>query len=303
MKDRSGEGYIGFQDHGVPHTVRFRNIQIKEIAPATPDAAQVFFDRKVRPIFQAKCIHCHGEDEQEAQLRLDSLAQVMRGGDSGEPVLVVGDERESNLIHLVTTSDEEHRMPLGDEPLSKAEIQLLRDWIGIERGWDEAIAEASAIESDHWSFQPIVRPPVPETGHANPIDSFVAEGLNENKLHMSPEASQRRLVRRLLLVMHGVPPTTKQMDGFLASRDTGKWANLVEGILLNPRYGERFAVNWLDLIRFSETDGFEMNTERGSAWRFRDWVIKAFNDDMPYDKFVTSQLAGDVVGEQLGTGF
>ena len=303
LKDRPGEGYIGFQDHGVPHTVRFRNIQIKEIAPATPDAAQLFFDRKVRPIFQAKCIHCHGEDEQEAQLRLDSLAQVMRGGDSGEPVLVVGDERESNLIHLVTTSDEEHRMPLGDEPLSKAEIQLLRDWIGIERGWDEAIAEASAIESDHWSFQPIVRPPVPETGHANPIDSFVAEGLNENKLHMSPEASQRRLVRRLLLVMHGVPPTTKQMDGFLASRDTGKWANLVEGILLNPRYGERFAVNWLDLIRFSETDGFEMNTERGSAWRFRDWVIKAFNDDMPYDKFVTSQLAGDVVGEQLGTGF
>jgi hypothetical protein len=303
LKDRPGEGYIGFQDHGVPHTVRFRNIQIKEIAPATPDAAQVFFDRKVRPIFQDKCIHCHGEDEQEAQLRLDSLAQIMRGGDSGEPVLVVGDERESNLIHLVTTSDEEHRMPLGDEPLSKAEIQLLRDWIGIERGWNKAIAEASVIKSDHWAFQTIVRPTVPQNNQTNPIDSFIQEKLHVHKLQMSPEASQRRLVRRLLLVVHGIPPTTKQINDYLTSQDGDKWTNLVADVLRSSRYGERFAVNWLDLIRFSETDGFEMNTERGSAWRFRDWVIKAFNDDMPYDKFVISQLAGDVVGEPLGTGF
>ena len=272
-------------------------------APAAPDTAQAFFDRQIQPIFQDKCTHCHGEDEQEGSLRLDSLSQVMRGGNSGEPVLIIGDEENSNVIHLVTTSDERHRMPLDEEPLSKAEIQLLRDWIRIERGWDAAIAEASVIKSDHWSFQPIRRPPVPETGHANPIDAFVAAKLTAKDMQMSPEANHRRLIRRLYLVAHGIPASPEQTEAFLTSEHPDKWRRIVDDVMNSPHYGERFGVNWLDLIRFSETDGFEINAERLGAWRFRDWVINAFNDDMPYDQFVIRQLAGDVGGHSLGTGF
>jgi hypothetical protein len=303
LKDRQREGYIGLQDHGRPHTIRFRNIQIKEIAPSAPDAAQTFFDRKILPVFREKCIHCHGEDEQEGSLRLDSLVHVMRGGNSGEPVLVVGQDEESHLIHLVTTANKQHRMPLDDDPLSTADIQLLREWISIERGWDTAIAEAATIKSDHWSFQPIRRPEVPQSGHSNPIDSFVAQKLSAKDMQLSAEANQRRLLRRLFLVTHGVPASPEQTQEFLASKDADKWQRVVDKVLGHSRYGERFAVNWLDLIRFSETDGFEINAERLGAWRFRDWVIKAFNDDMPYDQFAIRQLAGDVVGDQVGTGF
>ena len=269
----------------------------------SPDAAQAFFDRKVLPIFREKCIYCHGEDEQEGSLRLDSLVHVMRGGNSGEPVLVAGKDEASHLIHLVTTANKQHRMPLDDDPLSITEIQLLREWILIESGWDSAIAEAATIESDHWSFQAIRRPEVPQTGHSNPIDSFVARRLSEKDMQFSGEANQQRLLRRLYLVTHGLPASPAQTEEFLASEDTDKWQRVVDKVLSHSQYGERFAVNWLDLIRFSETDGFEINAERPGAWRFRDWVIKAFNDDMPYDQFIIRQLAGDVVGDPVGTGF
>ncbi|MCP4508847.1 MAG: hypothetical protein GY826_20945, partial [Fuerstiella sp.] len=148
----------------------------REIEPPAPNAAQAFFSKKILPVFRAKCLDCHGEDQQEGSLRLDSLVHVMRGGNSGEPVLIVGDDVKSHLIQLVTTKDAQRRMPLDDEPLNAEEIHLLRGWISIETGWEAAIAEAATIKSDHWSFQPVQRPEVPKTNHANPNGTLLLLG-------------------------------------------------------------------------------------------------------------------------------
>ncbi len=305
IRDRNRQGYIGLQDHGVPHAIRFRNIRIKEIKSASEgEDAKVLFDNEVLPIFENSCIYCHGEDEQKGDLRLDTLANVMRGGNSGEPTVVVGDDTtKSHLVQLLLSEDEDHRMPLENDPLSDADIELIRKWIRVTVGWDEAIKEARVKKSNHWSFQPIQKPVPPQTLHPNPIDSLIESRLKDSQLRFSDEASQRRLIRRLYLVLHGFPPTPKQISDYLADERSNKWELLVEQVLASPHYGERIAVNWLDLIRFSETDGFEVNAERPGAWRYRDWVIKAFNDDMPYDQFINKQLAGDDQMDPIGSAY
>ena len=305
IKDRTRAGYIGLQDHGVPHAIRFRNIRIKEIKSANEgEDAQVLFKREILPIFEISCLHCHGEDEQKGGLRLDTLSSIMRGGNSGEPTVVIGDDTaNSHLVQLLLTDHEGHRMPLDGDPLSDADIELIRKWIRGTEGWDEAIKAAKLRTSDHWSFQKIQKPAVPKTLHKNPVDSFIETRLKANGLDFSNVASQRQLIRRLYLVVHGIPPTPKQVRDFLADERSTKWEQLVEQVLASPHYGERIAVNWLDLIRFSETDGFEINAERPGAWRYRDWVINAFNIDMPYDKFVKQQLAGDEQLDQVGSAY
>ena len=305
LKDRKSEGYIGLQDHGHPHAIRFRNIKIKEIKSAKPDEnAKVLFRREVLPVFQNKCLDCHGEDEQEGNLRLDSLTHIMRGGDSGEPVVLPGDDTNSYLVHLLLTDDKKHRMPLNDHPLSDSEIELIRKWIRVRNGWESAIAAAKIRKSDHWSFQTVQKPKVPGPADQNPIDAFVAAKLKQNGLSFSNPANSRQLIRRLFLVVHGLPPTPGQIQAFeKKSKDPKRWEKLVESALKSPHYGEQMAVRWLDLIRFSETDGFEINAERPRAWRYRDWVIRAFNKDMPYDQFVTRQLTGDVIGDPIATAF
>ena len=305
IKDRNRPGYIGLQDHGKPHAVRFRNIRIKEIQSANEDEnAQVLFKREILPIFEDNCLHCHGEDLQEGDLRLDTLANVLRSGNSGDPTVIIGDDSvKSHLVQLLLTDHEARRMPLDDDPLSDTDIELIRKWIRVTKGWDEAIHAAKPNESNHWSFQPIEKPAVPETAHKNPIDSFVATVLKENKLNFSSQATQRQLIRRVYLVVHGLPPTPKQVSDFLADDQTGKWERLIEQVLASPHYGERIAVNWLDLIRFSETDGFEVNAERKGAWRYRDWVIDAFNQDMPYSQFVKKQLAGAEQLDSIGSAY
>ena len=183
IKDRNREGYIGLQDHGNPHAVRFRNIRIKEIQSANEDEnAQGLFKREILPIFEDNCLHCHGEDLQEGDLRLDTLANVLRSGNSGDPTVVIGDDSvNSHLVQLLLTDHEARRMPLDDNPLSDTDIELIRKWIRVTKGWDEAIHAAKLNETNHWSFQPIEKPAVPETAHKNPIDSFVATGLKEKQ--------------------------------------------------------------------------------------------------------------------------
>ena len=152
----------------------------------------------------------------------------------------------------------------------------------------------------HWSLQPVMRPPV---SHANAIDQLVQNRLREKGLAMSPEAGRRKLIRRLFLVMHGLPPAPERVTKFVEDARPDAWERVVEAVLSSPRYGERWATHWLDLARFGETHGFETNRERPNAWRYRDWVIDAFNADKPYDEFVREQIAGDAVGADLGTGF
>ena len=168
------------------------------------------------------------------------------------------------------------------------------------------MAEADPIRS-HWAFQPVQRPAVPpvkaRSQEGNPIDAFLLAKLSEAGLQYSPEADRVTLIRRLFFVMLGMPPTPSEVTQFVEDRETGAWARLVDRVLDDPRYGERWARHWLDVIRFAESNGFETNRERPNAWKFRDYVIAALNQDKPYHQFIREQIAGDAVGVDVATGF
>jgi hypothetical protein len=167
-------------------------------------------------------------------------------------------------------------------------------------------AEVPSADS-HWAFQPVVRPSIPaakiSAGAANPVDAFIQARLSESGLTPSSEADRGTLIRRLYLVMLGVPPTPEEVSAFLADLQPRAWERWLDRVLEDPRYGERWGRHWLDVIRFAESNGFETNRERLSAWRFRDYVIDAFNTDKPYDRFIREQIAGDALGVDVATGF
>jgi Protein of unknown function (DUF1553)/Protein of unknown function (DUF1549)/Planctomycete cytochrome C/F5/8 type C domain len=261
------------------------------------------FEKDILPILNEHCIECHGPNVQESKLRLDTMLFAMRGGNSGEPIVTPGDSRRSHLIERLTTCDPKLRMPPGGEPLAGIVLNRLRDWIDNEPLWKESKDQLEARTTDHWSFQPIKRPDIPVAKDTNTIDVFIGRKLQDSGLSMSDRADKRRLIRRLYLVMHGLPPTKEQVDRFVSDERPDAWPRLVEEVLASPRYGERWASHWLDLVRFGETNGFETNRERTTAYPYRDWVITSFNTDKPYDQFVKQQIAGDALGEPIGTAF
>ncbi|MEZ6128409.1 MAG: DUF1553 domain-containing protein [Planctomycetaceae bacterium] len=260
------------------------------------------FERDVLPILKQHCIDCHGPDTAESKLRLDSQTAALRGGDSGEKTIVPGHSDQSYLVERVTHSDPAQRMPPDQDALPPQQIATLKAWIDNADRWKEAQQAASQHKVDHWSFQPLVRPNIPDKNLAA-IDAFVKAKLAESGLQMSPAADRRRLIRRLFLVMHGLPPTPEQVETFVKDDRSDAWERLVDDVLSNPRYGERWAQHWLDLVRFGETNGYETNRERPNAWPYRDWVIDAFNSDKPYQQFIIAQIAGDAVGDPIGTSF
>lgn len=262
-------------------------------------APAVDFEQDIEPIFAENCADCHGEDTQKGQFRLDRLAVLLRGGDSGEPSVVPGDPEGSFLMKVIRHLEPDKEMPPKGDPLAAGDIALIEQWIkeGAETPESYGPAEEK-VELTHWSFVPVKRP-----GTADTIDGFIRNTLQEKELGLSPEADRRTLIRRLHLVMTGLPPTPEQVDRFLADTRENAWQILFEEILASPHYGERMATFWLDLVRFGETNGFETNRERPNAWRYRDWVIDSFNRDKPYDQFVREQIAGDVLGEKVATGF
>lgn len=266
-------------------------------------AQTVDWTNGVLPILKSRCIECHGPDTHESKLRLDTMTEALRGGNSGEPVILPGDSHRSYLLERITSLDPKLRMPPDSDPLSEKEQALLKAWIDDPLLWTEAKVALSKTATTHWSFQPVVRPHVLNRVDAKPVDVLIAAKLGEAGLTMSQQAEKRHLIRRLFLVMHGLPPTQKQVDHFLADLRPDAWNNLVDLVLDSPRYGERWAMHWLDIVRFGETNGYETNRERPNAFPFRDWVIAAFNSDKPYDQFVKQQIAGDVFGEPVGTGF
>ncbi len=265
--------------------------------------ADVLFERDVLPMLHEHCIQCHGPDSQESKLRLDTMVAALRGGNSGEPVIVPGNSQRSHLMERISNQDAKLRMPPDAAPLPAEAVDLLRTWINTESLWKAPRHELSDMTVDHWSFQPVKRPHLPETTFANPIDAFVENKLSDAGLKMSAAADKRRLIRRLYLVMHGLAPTQQQVESFVRDDRPDAWDRLVDQVLESPRYGERLASHWLDLVRFGETNGFETNRERTNAYPYRDWVINAFNTDKPYDQFIQQQIAGDALGEPIGTGF
>lgn len=271
-------------------------------------AAEVDFDASVRPIFEAHCAECHGEDQQKSGLRLDDALGLLRGGESGEPLLVAGNSEGSYLMQRVTTENEADRMPPKGPRLDPEELEILRRWIaeGAEIPGAEAAREALTLRTDHWSFQKVTRPPVPESGDAfarGEIDEFILAKLRENGLSPSPMADRATLARRLYLVVHGMPPTPQEVAEFVADPSPDAYEQLVDRVLASPRFGERWARHWMDVARHADSNGFETNRERKSAYHYRDWLIEAFNADKPYDQFVREQIAGDQLGADAATGF
>ncbi|MBX9790389.1 MAG: PSD1 and planctomycete cytochrome C domain-containing protein [Pirellulales bacterium] len=272
----------------------------------TPPTAD--FDRHVRPILASRCYECHGESAQEGGLRLDDAAGILKGGESGEPVFVRGSSADSLLIKRLTLADPKDRMPLDAEPLSSEQIALLTAWIdaGGKIPGDDKAAAALKLTTDHWSFQPLKRPAVPMSGNGfvcNPIDEFVLAKLRERNLAPSEPADRRTLIRRLYLVAHGLPPTPDEVQAFVDDSRPDAFARLVNRVLDSPRYGERWARHWMDVVRYADTNGFETNRQRKTAWVYRDWIIASLNADKPYDQFIREQLAGDASGADAATGF
>ena len=272
---------------------------------ATPD-----FDRDILPILHARCFSCHGGAEQrKGGLLLISLEDARLGGDSGGPAVVPGDSAASQLIQKVTNSDPLKRMPAKGEPLSASEIDLLRQWIDSGAAWGNVETVRAAMPPrTHWAFKAPMRPDILPLGKSpSPIDAFVAAKLEEHKLSPSPEADRRTLIRRTTLDLTGLPPTPAEVEAFVKDTRPGAYVRVVDRLLESPRFGERQARIWLDAARYADTNGYEKDRPR-SIWPYRDWVIKAFNDNMPFDRFVVEQIAGDLLpdageSQRIATGF
>lgn len=258
--------------------------------------AKVDFDRDVRPILSDNCFKCHGFDENERKsgLRLDVRASAVKPAKSGEIAIVPGKIDDSELARRITTSDEDDHMPppKSGKKLSAGQIATLKQWI----------AEGAPYEA-HWSFVAPKRPELPTVKESNwprdEIDYFVAARLDKEGLKPAPEASKETLIRRLYLDLTGLPPSLAEIDAFLADDSPDAYEQVVDRLLMSPRYGERMAVDWLDAARFADTHGYHLDSGRDlTPWR--DWVIRAFNDNLPFDRFTIDQLAGDILAERKG---
>lgn len=284
----------------------------QEPAAAAPQAIE-FFERHVRPLLSEHCLACHGE-KQKGGLRLDSRAAMLTGGDSGSAI-VPGQPSESRLIQAVEYHDEPKMPP--DGRLPDAAVATLTEWIRLGAPWpagEEKAATASHPDAakDHWAFQPIRKPALPEVKDrlwpANPIDKFILAELEACGLAPSAAADPRVQLRRASFDVTGLPPSPELQA--LATAAPENWSAIVENLLASPHFGERWARHWLDLARYADTKGYLFTQDRSypNAYRYRDWVVQAFNTDMPYDEFLVRQIAADRlprerVGELAAMGF
>lgn len=271
--------------------------------------AEIDFTRDVQPVLAARCYECHGADVRKGGLRLDLKHDAMLGGDDGA-ILVPGKSAESLIFKKVSATDSRKRMPPKGQPLTAKEVALVQQWIDGGAQWPDSAVGKS--ESQHWAFQPIKRVTPPKVRKdkwvANPIDAFVLARLEQEKIKPSPEADRHTLVRRLSLDLLGLPPTVEEVDAFVADKSPDAYEKLVERMLASPHFGERWGRHWLDKARYADSDGYEKDRPRPYAYLYRDWVIKAINEDMPFDEFSIEQLAGDLLPkathEQIvATGF
>ena len=268
--------------------------------PATP-AAPPDPDGEARAVLTASCVKCHGPTRQKGGLRLDSKAAATAKADSGSPAVVPGKAADSELVRRVTEKDAALRMPPGDTPLTPAQVAALRRWIDGGANWPGAAtaaakAELTVTDEDrkHWAYRPLsreIRNPKPEI--RNPIDGFIQAKLAEKGLTPSPPANPRALIRRVTFDLTGLPPTPDEVEAFVADISPQAAEKLVDRLLASPHYGERWGRHWLDAARYADSGGYEGDVERPTAFHYRDYVIRALNDDLPFDEFVRSQLAGD----------
>ena len=283
------------------------------LVPAEVRATEELFSSKVAPIFERSCLGCHSDSKRKGKLSMASRAALLKGGRKG-PALVPGDPTASRLIALVMEKDGKAAMPKNRDPLSAAEVDVLRQWIKAGAPWPEGVAlgEKSTADFNWWSFRPLKRPSVPRLegakGIRNPVDAFIRARLAGKGLKPAPEADRLTLIRRLSFDLTGLPPTPAETARFLADESPRAYEELVDRLLDSKHYGERWARHWLDVVKYADTCGYDKDKLRKNAWPYRDYVIRAFNDDKKYSRFVEEQLAGDVLfpGDPegiLGLGF
>lgn len=276
--------------------------------PSADDPAGVeFFEKKIRPLLVENCIGCHGPDKQKGGLRLDSPSAMTRGGDRGKAI-IPSDPEHTLLLRAVQYSDEHLKMPPRGR-LNDEQIADLTAW--VKRGApmppdrSDALAQSPEPRFDlserrkHWAYQSVRSgspPAVQDAGWcSSPLDRFILAKLEAAGLRPAPPADKRTLLRRVTFDLTGLPPTPAEVEAFLADTSPQAFARVVDRLLASPAYGERWARHWLDLVRFSETMGYEFDYDVHNAWRYRDYVIRAFNSDLPYDQFVIEHLAGDLL--------
>jgi len=284
------------------------------------------FTTEIRPILERSCWNCHGEALQLSGLDLSTRESALRGGDSGAAI-VPGRAEESRLYRRVAGL-EPPPMPIEGDPLTPGEIDAVRKWIDEGVHWDDsataapsALASVALVEGsdltperlaearEYWAFQLPVQAPLPDIpDFENPIDRFLERTRRDEGLRPAPRADARTLVRRAYLDLIGLPPSPEETESFVRDGEPDRWRRLVERLLASPHYGERWGRHWLDVARYADSSGFEHDRDRPNAWRYRDYVIRAFNEDKPYDRFLVEQIAGDEIDDRsdetrIATGF
>ena len=285
-------------------------------------AETVSFSKQIRPIFETSCWKCHGGALQLSRLDLRTRESALKGGERG-PAILPGNAAESRLFRLVSGQDKPS-MPMDGTKLTGEQVSAIKDWIDQGAAWDSAPGEPTSVPSTitdaplppearkYWAFQKPVRYPSPAVRSVDwsrhPVDAFLAKAMEERSLEPAPEADARTLVRRAYLDLTGLLPPPAETAAFINDPATDRWERLIDRLLASPHYGERWGRHWLDVARYADSNGFEHDFDRPNAWRYRDYVIRSFNQDKPYDVFLKEQLAGDelehVTNDSLiATGF
>lgn len=272
--------------------------------------AKIDFEKSIRPLFVKHCQDCHGPDAREGGLRLTSRKNLLLRNDSGEPAIISGKSDQSVLIHRVASKDDSEQMPPADagERLTAEEIATLKQWIDQGADWP-----TESEEPKHWAYVPPVKQPLPKVKGTprinNAVDTFVVEKLQQQNpaLQQAPLAEPARLLRRVSLDLTGLPPTPEQVAAFEKDPSPAAYEKYVDSLLKSPRYGEKWARQWLDLARYADSNGFQADQLR-EMWLYRDWVINALNRDMPFNQFTIQQIAGDLMpdaslDQKIATGF
>jgi cytochrome c553 len=282
--------------------------QEKETAAVSQEQA-AFFEKRVRPLLYNRCFSCHGDKQQQGGLRLDSLAAMLKGNASG-PAVVPGKPEESLLVHVIRYDHRVKMPPTGK--LANDEISTLVEWVKMGAPWPGAnpgVSGRSAVRKGEmviteanrrfWAFRPIRKPAPPSVKNVgwvkSPIDRFILAKLEEKGLTPAPPAERRALLRRVYFDLIGLPPRPEEVQAFVADRSPDALAKVVDRLLASPHYGERWARHWLDVARYADSNGLDENLAFGNAWRYRDYVVKSFNQDKPYNQFILEQLAGDLM--------
>ena len=282
----------------------------------SPEGIQ-FFESKIRPLLVDNCHKCHGNEKQKGNLQLVSRETILRGGDTGAAIML-GDPAKSLLIEAVKYTNADLQMP-PKKKLGKKAVADLEKWIRLGAPWPSETAQIAVRrehgfvitdeDRDYWAFQPVKRPRLTNlNGNQAPIDQLIQKQLDAKGIATNPIADKATLIRRAYFDLIGLPPTYGEVQAFMNDSSPDAWPRLIEHLLSLPQYGERWGRHWLDVVRFAQTNGYERDDEKPLVWKFRDYVIRAFNEDKPYDRFVMEQIAGDELPDVdndslIATGF